>query len=118
MAITQLYAYPAAVNNTSTPPTKIQVSKLSSVVVDVSFSAAGDTTTTNVVHKFNLPVANGTDGTPKVTRQNTVGVIGAGYGLIIAVVDANTISVTKDTSATSTTGTTRLWIERPFSLTR
>jgi hypothetical protein len=80
----------------------------STVIADVSFNA-GDTVV-NMVHNMGLN-ATGVDGTPRAS----VTTIASGTALntvVIAVVDANTVSVTPVLGAANTGGTWRVQLQR------
>lgn len=97
------YIYP-----TATAPTKPQASGVNLVQADVVFGA-GDTVA-NIVHNMGLSAA-GANGRPILSRVITA----AGTALndvVIAVVDANTISVTPVLGAANTGLTVRVNVSR------
>ena len=96
------------INPVSTAPTKAQASGTNMVQADVVFGA-GDTVA-NIVHNMGLS-ALGADGRPVLSRVLTA----AGAALndvVIAVVDANTVSVTPILGAGGTSLTVRVSIGR------
>jgi len=98
----------------ATAPTLTQSSQVNEVVADVVFGA-GDTVV-NIVHNLKLSAA-GADGRPRIAAWTTA----AGTALndvVIAVVDANTVSVTPVLGAANTGLTKRISIQRPHTLTR
>lgn len=108
------YRYPAAVAGGAVAPTAVQASKVNTVVCDAVF--ADGATVVNIVHNLNLS-ADGTDGRPEVT----VTTIASGTALnqvVIAVVDANTISVTQTLGSANTGATYRITIKRPWTGSR
>jgi len=105
------YRYPVS---GATPPTQIQASQVNQVVADVVF--ADGATVVNVVHNMQLS-ATGTDGRPEISWDITA----SGTALnqpVIAIVDANTVSITQTLGSANTGATYRLWIKRPYSSTR
>lgn len=107
------YRWPASVQGGTVAPTAAQASG-NQVIADVVFGV-GDTVV-NVVHNMALN-ATGADGTPEISVQK----IASGTALndvVIATVDANTISVTPVLGAANTSISVRIFIKRPFSMTR
>ena len=107
------YRYPASVAGGAVAPTAAQAVG-NEVTADIVFNV-GDTGT-NLVHNMAIS-ASGNDGTPRISVQT----LAAGTALntvVIATVDANTISVTPVLTAANTSQTVRINIQRPFSMTR
>jgi hypothetical protein len=95
-------------------PSKAQAAQANEVIADVVFGA-GDTVAT-VVHNLGLSAA-GADGRPRISAWTTA----AGTALndvVIAVVDANTVSVTPVLGAANTGLTKRISLQRPQSISR
>ena len=108
------YRYPPSVAGGAVAPTTAQGSQVNEVVADVVFGA-GDTVV-NVVHNLGLSAA-GADGRPRISAYTSA----AGTALndvVIAVVDANTVSVTPVLGAANTGLTKRISIQRPNTVTR
>jgi hypothetical protein len=105
------YRYPVA---GVTGPTLQQAAQVNEVVADVVFGA-GDTVA-NVVHNLNVSAA-GLDGRPRISVTTTASGT-ALNGVVVAVVDANTVSVTPVLGAANTGLTVRLSLQEPYSSTR
>lgn len=108
---TVAYIWPTVVQ-----PTAAQARQHNTCVAEVTFTNVDDTGVA-IVHNMNLPNATGLKGIPKVSHQViSMGTVASAP--ICAFTDANTITVTKNTSAANTTAVFRITVERPAGLTR
>jgi hypothetical protein len=98
----------------ATGPTVAQSSQVNEVIADIAF--ADGNTVANIVHNLGLSAA-GADGRPRISAYTKVS--GAALNNVaIAVVDANTVSVTPTLTSVGTGLTVRVSCQRPHSITR
>ncbi len=104
---TVTYVWPVA---GATAPTAAQAARHNSVVVDIAFLAADQACI--VTHNMQLPNATGANGIPKISYFFTAA--GAvSFTPFFAFTSATTITVDKNLTTSTSTGTMRMVIERP-----
>jgi len=112
MAVT--YRYPAVVAGGAVAPTAAQILKLNTVQADIACGAGATDDATDIVHNFNLPVADGTNGTPRIAwhfvAQGT-----AAKAPTITFKDKDTITVTAAAKGANCDFTMRVQIDRPWT---
>jgi hypothetical protein len=96
----------------ATAPTAALMATRNKVVADVVF--ADGATVVNLVHNMNIPVGS---GFPLVSTQ--IKASGTALNqLAVAIVDANTVSLTQTLGSANTGGTYRVTVDRPNTATQ
>ncbi len=109
---TVTYVWPVA---GATAPTAAQARQHNSVVADVAF-LAGDLACV-ITHNMQLPNATGANGIPKVTITPTA--VGTAASVpFIAFTSATTLTIDKNSTASNTSITVRVHIERPAGVVK